>query len=168
MRCALASVSSVRISRDLFEYTHDALREYSSNDVEAMALWAGQFADEEIFDVMAVKIPAQRAIRGETGLAVLIDGDELHRLNVWLHEHRLKLIAQIHTHPGDAYHSDLDDAIPVVATRGALSLVIPDFARGPADLDAYAVYRLGAGDRWGEVAAPVHDLIRVMQSATER
>lgn len=167
MRRALTSVSSVRIGRDLFEYTHESLREYSGGDVEAMALWAGQFADEESFEVMAVRVPAQHAIRGDAGLAVLIDGDELHRLNVWLHEHRLKLIAQLHTHPGAAYHSELDNTIPVVATRGAFSLVIPDFARGPADLEEYAVYRLGAEDRWVEVG-PVNDLIRVVTDSTER
>lgn len=41
---------------------------------------------------------------------------------------RLKVVAQIHTHPGRAYHSDVDAEWAIVRHVGALSLVLPRFA----------------------------------------
>lgn len=41
---------------------------------------------------------------------------------------RLKVVAQIHTHPGRAYHSDVDAEWAIVRQVGALSLVLPRFA----------------------------------------
>jgi hypothetical protein len=163
----LSAVSAVRVDEELLVYTHATLREYSGADVEAMVLWAGRMSGPAAFEVSAVKVPAQRALRTDSGLAVIIDSDELHRLNVWLYQHNLRLIAQLHTHPAAAFHSETDDAIPVVATRGALSLVVPDFARGPADIETYAVYRLAEDDTWCPVDRPVSSLIHVLRSEME-
>jgi hypothetical protein len=164
----LSNIREVRVDSELFNYTHETLREYSSTGVEALALWAGRYASDAAFDVLAVRVPAQRAIRSESGLAVLVDADELHRLNVWLYQHDLRLIAQIHTHPTDAYHSELDDAIPIITSQGGLSLVIPDFARGAADLATYAIYRLGPANTWDPVSGrDVTDLVKVTGVAKE-
>jgi len=89
---------------------------------------------------------------------VVVDGPELHRINVWLYEHEMTLIAQIHSHPTDAYHSETDDAIPIITTPGGLSLVVPDFARGPADLTTYAIFRLSESGDWKELASDVSEL----------
>lgn len=167
MSLPLSDVSAVRIEEELFVYTHETLREYSSSDVEAMALWAGRFSAQAAFDVLAVQIPAQHALRTEFGLAVVIEADELHRLNVWLYQEELKLIAQLHTHPEEAFHSRTDDAIPIVAARGGLSLVVPDFARGPADIETYAAYRLSQNNVWTAVGAPLGRLVQVIPSALE-
>jgi len=45
--------------------------------------------------------------------------------------------AQIHTHPGRAYHSVTDDRYPMVGTTGFISVVVPWFAERrikPSDL----------------------------------
>ena len=85
-------------------------------------------------------------------------------MNVWLFENDLRLIAQVHTHPTEAYHSETDDAFPIVTTEGALSLVIPNFANGPANLTQYACYRLRRG-HWVELTpAVVAALVRIQDS----
>lgn len=168
VRFKLSSVSAVRLDRELFEYTHTALRELSAGNVEAIALWAGEFASDTVFEVVAVQIPKQRAIRSGSGLAVFVDDDELHRLNGWLYREGLQLVAQIHTHPDEAFHSDTDNAIPIVAKSGGLSLVIPNFARGPAELSNYAVYRLGASGSWDHVSPDeACNLLKVSRNHTE-
>ena len=53
---------------------------------------------------------------------------ELPRLNVLLHERNLTLVAQLHSHPTNAYHSSTDDTYPIVTRAGRISLVVPDFA----------------------------------------
>lgn len=120
---------------------------------EALVVWAGRWRDTElgVFDVELALMPRQRATRTEDGVAVIVDGDTLFEMNVSLNERGLRLIAQLHSHPGEAYHSEIDDRYSVVTARGGLSLVVPDFAAGPFTLDACAVYRLEAGGEWAEV-----------------
>lgn len=137
----------IQVSRDLFEHGHGMLRNIGMQSAEGLILWAGQ-QREATFVVEAVLTPVQRALRTDGGLCVLVDGAELHRINTWLYQRRLQLVAQLHAHPTDAYHSDLDDQIPIITTCGGLSLVVPDFAAGPADLTTYAAYRLSGAGPW--------------------
>lgn len=61
------------------------------------------------------------------------------------------LLARIHSHPGEAFHSDTDDANPALTFRGALSIVAPFFGLGlRRGLDACAIYRL-TPDGWTEL-----------------
>lgn len=129
------------------------LRAPGESGFEALVVWAGRWRDTEpgVFDVELVLMPRQRAVRTEDGVAVVVDGDALFEMNVLLNERSLRLIAQLHSHPGEAYHSETDDRYSVVTARGGLSLVIPDFAAGPFTLDSCAVYRLEVGGEWIEV-----------------
>jgi hypothetical protein len=79
---------------------------------------------------------------------VVTGPEELHRINVWLYRQKLALIAQIHSHPGRAYHSSTDDGYAIATTVGCLSLVVPDFARAPFDLRNVASYRLDGRGVW--------------------
>jgi hypothetical protein len=79
---------------------------------------------------------------------VSVPGDELHRINMWLHRHRLRLIAQIHSHPTEAYHSDTDDRYAIATSLGSISIVIPDFAVRPFQLEDCAAYRLSNRPWW--------------------
>jgi len=67
------------------------------------------------------------------------------------HERRT-IRAQLHTHPGPAFHSPTDDHCPVVSQPGFLSIVIPDYATGPVALEAAWVGRLDENGRWRPVA----------------
>lgn len=63
------------------------------------------------------------------------------------HDHR-STRAQVHTHPRRASHSQTDDRFALVPTRGFLSLVIPNYGRGPASLDAAYLTELDAAGKW--------------------
>lgn len=66
---------------------------------------------------------------------------------------RRTIRAQLHTHPGGAFHSGTDDHWPVVSQPGFLSIVIPDFATGPVSLERAWVGLLDEGGRWCRVGA---------------
>ncbi|CDX57955.1 conserved hypothetical protein [Mesorhizobium plurifarium] len=117
---------------------------------EGLGVWVGRVADETATVEQAL-IPKQRLIRSESGVGVVIEGAELHRLNVWLFNNDLRILAQIHSHPTDAYHSGTDDENAVATAIGSLSLVVPDFASRSFDLSSTAVYRLDQAGRWVEV-----------------
>ena len=158
----LAHITRVAVPRDLFEQGHVLLQKIGVDEVEGLILWAGTIEGDTV-RIDAVLYPAQRAVRTEGGLLVLVDGPELHRIGVWLYQRRLQLVAQIHTHPADAYHSPTDDAIPIVTTEGGLSLVVPDFARGDARIDTYAAYRLNGAGEYRELSgAEARGLISIV------
>ncbi|CDX14889.1 conserved hypothetical protein [Mesorhizobium sp. ORS 3324] len=117
------------------------LRSVGQQGYEGMGLWVG-LQQGQRFEVKEAIIPAQRHIRTIDGVCVIVPAEEFHRLNVLLYNRSLKLLAQIHSHPGRAYHSTTDDAYAVATTVGCLSLVVPNFAREPFDLARVAAYRL--------------------------
>jgi proteasome lid subunit RPN8/RPN11 len=52
----------------------------------------------------------------------------------------LQVIGQIHTHPGDAYHSDGDEDGARIVYDGYVSIVVPEYGRRLPSLDGAAIY----------------------------
>ena len=125
----------------------NSLRKAGEQGVESVALFAGR-SKEHFFFIEETIIPKHTSYRLEEGLFYTLDSDELYRLNVMLHKNGLKLIAQIHSHPGSAYHSEADDQNAIATKVGSVSIVVPDFAFGPVTLDNCAVYRLSENNKW--------------------
>jgi hypothetical protein len=64
---------------------------------------------------------------------------------------RRRIVAQVHSHPGRAFHSDVDAEWAVVRHVGALSLVLPRFARTTTVanfLERAMTYELSADAAW--------------------
>ena len=118
-----------------------------------MVLWVGK-PEGKKFGVTKVLVPRQRGIKTKDGVCVVVESPEMHRINVELFKSGLRVIAQVHTHPTNAYHSDTDDEYAIATTAGSLSLVIPDFARRPFNLMECAVYRLDKTGIWQDVPPP--------------
>jgi hypothetical protein len=95
-------------------------------------------------------IPDQVGHRSEYGVAVEVTPEGKRQLAGAL-ELDERWLARIHSHPGDAFHSDTDDANPALTAAGSLSIVVPYFGlalrRGIA---ACAVFRFD-GSRWVSV-----------------
>ena len=132
------------------DHVYDHLRNVGSDGLEGVGLWFGRL-DGEQFAICSSVIPAQKAYQMEGGLLYQVDGDELYRLNKWAFEQKLLLLIQLHSHPGLAYHSDTDDAYPIVTTLGGLSIVIPNFGFDSMDKKNWKVYRLKA-EGWQELS----------------
>jgi proteasome lid subunit RPN8/RPN11 len=64
---------------------------------------------------------------------------------------RRKVVAQVHSHPGRAFHSKVDDEWAIVRHVGALSLVLPRFAGTTTAsnfLDEAMTYELSPKNTW--------------------
>lgn len=145
----LLSVTTFIIARPVIEETIAFLRHVGEMAAEGFVLWGGTVEDEGVMRFSRAVIPEQQALRTPDGLLVLVEGDALFRANKLLHEGGMILGGQVHTHPTSAYHSDTDDHYPLVTLLGALSLVIPNFARNaPDDVSEWAWYRLRGYGRW--------------------
>ena len=56
--------------------------------------------------------------------------ESMRKLMGHLKEAKRMIVAQIHSHPAQAFHSETDDNHSVIGHAGALSVVIPYFAKG--------------------------------------
>jgi len=148
------------VPSNICDETDTQLREAGRSGHERFVLWSGAITGNVLL-IRTMHVPKQTAYRLTDGLCVRVEGSELHRLNVWLFEHQERLAIQVHSHPTTAYHSDTDDAFPIVTTRGGLSLVVPDFGRLGVRGPHTALYRLGPNG-WDELALPLaRDLLRL-------
>lgn len=71
-----------------------------------------------------------------------------------LRARRLRIAAQVHSHPQLAFHSVADDRWAIVRHRGALSLVLPFFASATTIgnfLEEAKTFELSAENHWLEV-----------------
>jgi hypothetical protein len=152
MTAGFLDIETVVVPRGLADESQEHLRMMGAEGCEGFALWAG-VRDGTRFRVTETIIPEQEGLRYAEGVCVRVDGAELFRLNMYLYEHHLNLVAQLHSHPSDAFHSETDDTFPIATTTGALSLVIPNFAVDDFSVDTCAVYRLFPVDGWTELSA---------------
>lgn len=136
------NVTKFMVPAHIVDKTDAQLRGAGRNGCECFVLWTGS-RENGNFYINTVHVPRQTAYRYEEGVCVRVDGPELHRLNLWLFENQEELAIQIHSHPTDAFHSETDDACPIVTTLGGLSIVVPDFAKNGLRRSGVAYYRLG-------------------------
>jgi hypothetical protein len=81
------------------------------------------------------------------GMAALMDR---------LRTQALYVVSQIHTHPLEAFHSSADDKWAIVRHVGALSIVLPNFAKSTTlknFLREAAVYQLDDANSWNAVSS---------------
>ncbi len=69
----------------------------------------------------------------------------------------LEVLADVHTHPGRADQSPSDQEHPMVAIRGHIAVIIPNFARSALNLRAVGVYRYLGARKWIVLPAPKPD-----------
>lgn len=141
-------INQIMFPLDCVRIAYQHMQKVGLQHLEGVALFAGREEGDETFIVEKTIIPKQRAYNEDYGLLYTIGGDELHRINVSLYNNKMTLIAQIHSHPGRAYHSETDDAYPVISTSGGISIVVPNFAYGQIAIDTWAVYRLSVDNTW--------------------
>ena len=102
------------------------LREHGSRGEEGMVLWSGIRLGENKAMVKSCIHPQQYC----TPVSFDVPLDESQRINVLLEQKKEVIIAQVHTHPGRAFHSGTDDNFPVTFIVGLFSIVVPNFCKG--------------------------------------
>jgi len=144
-------IEKFHISQQLLEETTKALRHFGRQGCEGLVLWLGHITDENTCKVEKILIPPQDSIKSEDGVGYFVTSETLFALNKHLASTGLRLLAQVHSHPGWAYHSAADDRYCIVTIEGGFSIVVPNFGSGPADFAKWATFRLTDG-RWKELS----------------
>jgi hypothetical protein len=146
---------TLTLAAGVLETSFEHLRRCGVGERECVVLWTGPQGQPALID--EVVQPPHTASAGHYDIPAEWIGE------FWLAlaAERRTVRAQVHTHPGEAYHSPRDDGLALVHTAGYCSLVIPGFARGPVGLSGAYLTLRGEDGRWQAVEAA--DFIEVAQ-----
>ncbi len=149
----LTTLRHVTIKRATINQMLETLQKFGSHGCEGLVLWLGLLEPNTgKAHVTHAFVPEQESISNEDGVGYFVNTETLFKFNRALSETGLRLIAQVHSHPREAYHSEADDRYAIITAEGGLSLVVPNFGHAPAHPTAWAVYRLH-GREWRELSA---------------
>ena len=157
---SLRGVQTYVVPQRILKNSALLLRSLSSGVRESAILWTGTCLNTEA-RVRRIVVPRQ------TSNAVRFDVSLEERLKIasQLNRSGEMLLAQLHTHPKEAFHSAIDDQLALPRHTGAISIVIPDFAMyWEGDLNQVSVNRhLGKGV-WQELGSDVVcELFEILQ-----
>lgn len=117
-------MSAVVLPAVLLGETLDILRRGGERGEERVVLWLSTAAQRSPVPIVEVYEPDQVTAVDYFRLPQ----ESMRALMGHLRSTRRRIVAQIHTHPGRAFHSDVDAEWAIVRHVGALSLVLPRFA----------------------------------------
>lgn len=141
------STSAVMVPSSVIEATVAELR--SAATTERVVLWLGE-KQANVVVVREVFVPEQHARLDYFH----IPRNGMEQLLQKLRARRWIVVAQVHTHPDEAFHSLADDRWAIVRHRGALSIVVPRFCQETTSetftVDA-VVFQVNATGRFVEV-----------------
>lgn len=160
-------LKKINIKYSILKETSEVLRKYGDQGYEGLVLWIGTINDDNTAEVTKAITPEQDSIKSENGVGYFVKSETLFSVNKFLSETGLRLLAQIHSHPGRAYHSDADDRYCIVTIEGGFSIVVPNFGFGPSDISSWATYRLINGT-WESLSTKrVNKLFNIEDMPTE-
>jgi proteasome lid subunit RPN8/RPN11 len=140
-----STLNKLSIPAALVAKTIEVLQEGGNRECETVVFWLGK---GDVVD---------EVYRPEQSVAVdyfHLPASSMRSLMDYLKKDRRRILAQVHSHPGQAFHSKADDKWAVIRHQGALSLVLPTFASKTTVgnfFEQAATYSLSAEDKWLEV-----------------
>jgi hypothetical protein len=132
----------------VLDHTELMLRQHGAAGEEGFGVWAGTLAAGDAF-VSTLVVPGVATAGGyhgevspETAATVFEQLDTLD----------LVPIAQIHSHPREAFLSHIDAQRPFVGVQGFLSMIVPSFGFiDLADVTLWRVYEFERRGQWREL-----------------
>lgn len=156
--------ASLVIPQEIWERTLTLVRAFGRRNSEALVFWGGIVSADGSAQVTGVYIPRHAAQGDRVRLEALESRWLLRRLR----ERDEKLLAQVHSHPVDAFHSSGDDAAAASFHAGYISIVVPCYGRGVRDLSPCAVFEYDGAQFRAVDAASVGARFRVLPLVEER
>lgn len=138
-------MSKLSITPALIEQTITILQEGGKKSCETVVFWLGKGSTVDEVYRPDQKVKVDQFYLSNASMRSLMD---------YLKRDRRRILAQVHSHPGEAFHSKADDEWAVIRHLGALSLVLPTFAHATTlnnFFDQAATFSLSADDKWLEV-----------------
>ena len=133
------------LPRRMIDRTFATLRGCGAGKRECQLYWASQWDNpSKLTDLI-------HPLHSSSRFGLSLNDVWISALWLELADKGLGVRVQVHTHPGDAFHSATDDAFPLIHEAGFLSLVLPDFALGPIGFERAFLTEIQADGSWKQV-----------------
>lgn len=134
------------ISPSVMKETQEHLMAFGQQQKEALVFWSGKLVGNTQANITRVIIPRRTF---STAVYATVSSQELQRIRKILKENNEFLFVQVHSHPGEAFHSQTDDENAISYKKGFVSIVVPSYGSGPfKDLTYCKVYEYDGGGDW--------------------
>jgi|SRR5579862_5557890 len=137
-----------RLKTEVLETTFKHFQTCGRGRQECQVLWLSSWDAPP--DIAKVVHPRHKAHLG----GFVLDDQWLSDFWLALGDENMGIRVQVHTHPGEAFHSPTDDAFPIIHKPGFLSLVIPNFGLGPVGFNEAFLTEIQPDGGWQQVAIP--------------
>ncbi len=142
----------LRVAGDILPATFRKLRDCGRGKSECAVYWTGPCSGPSVDGL-------EHPVHERSAFGYQVD-------DAWLTEFCKRLAAsmrsvkaQVHTHPGEAFHSASDDRWPIVSQAGFVSIVIPNFAESEPTFDGAWIGRLQADGSWRRLASVAEGVV---------
>jgi hypothetical protein len=143
---ALAGLRRYVVLSGVLDVTKNHLLAAGRSGSEGALCWAGTPLGDAALVTTAIVFNGSRHYGG-----VHVSSAQSGLLYEHCHTRGLTLFAQVHSHPGAAFHSPPDELLPHSPVRGFLSVVIPSFGRRCLErMDTWAVFEQVVFEKWRE------------------
>lgn len=144
----------LHLPASVLEETIHMMAKCGQGQCECVIYWTGPAGDRETVDGW------EHPIHRRSPFGYQVDDAWLTRYWFQLARQDRAIRAQVHTHPGSAFHSETDDHWPVVSQPGFVSIVIPNFAMGTIDFMKMWSGILAADGDWEQI--PISSIVEVL------
>jgi proteasome lid subunit RPN8/RPN11 len=80
----------------------------------------------------------------------ILKADAFSKLWALCRARKLMVVADLHTHPGQAFQSEADRKNPMVASAGHIAVIVPDFAAAPVRYERLGIYEYEGNHCWAD------------------
>jgi hypothetical protein len=138
------------ISVSVTSVTEQFLQERGRVGAEGIVAWIGRIVSPTRAEIQRAYVPQQTPVASDDGVGVYVSGAAITQLILDLEDDEV-VLARAHSHPGFAFHSETDDLNRLISHAGAISIVVPYFARHGLRLELCSINEFLPGDGWSEL-----------------
>jgi hypothetical protein len=145
-------IAKVTIGQVMADTILALMRAQGKKGDELAVLLAGRLQGTN-FAADRLIIPAQYAHQSRYGCGLVIEGGCLNRVGPPMRVQGRRILGLMHSHPGRAGHSPIDEAGVLMRFHDAFSLVVPNFGANRDIRKGMAAYRFDYDEGWLETDA---------------
>lgn len=145
-------IGRIELTTDFVGRTFHILQRCGRGECECAVYWTGPTCEDRV-DLI------EHPNHNRSAFGYEVHDNWLTEFWKRLAESKRSAKVQVHTHPGQAFHSATDDQWPLVSQPGFLSIVIPNFATGQPSLENTWIGCLQPDGTWRHLKSPAEAII---------
>lgn len=153
-------ISRLVVQRAIVTTSKLLLEQYRTAKVEACILWYGTVAADGVCTVSRCICPEQQ----NNVASYAISAQSMREVRKVVRGEGLLLLAQIHTHPRNAFFSEWDELNALNKRVGALNMVLPDYGNVPwIDAKRFCMVEMDSTGNWCPWSAKQWERLQIVE-----